>query len=194
MVDTRSMVMWLFVAGVCGFVLFGCGRDETVAEEKAPATKMTIRSSAFESGKPIPRKHTGEGKNTSPPLAWSNLPEGTKTLALICDDPDAPRRDPWVHWVIYNIPATETGLAEGIPPSATLTRPAGALQGMNSRPTVGYRGPMPPPGHGVHHYHFKLYAIDATLNVKSGLTKTGLLDAMKDHIVGRTELVGTYER
>lgn len=160
---------------------------------------MTIQltSTAVTEGKPIPRKHTGEGVDVSPALAWSGVPEGTKELALICDDPDAPRPEPWVHWVIYKIPPTTKGLPEGVARDERLKEPAGALQGENSWPkgeNLGYLGPMPPPGHGVHRYFFKLYALDATLDVKPGLDKDGLLRAMKGHILAEGQLMGTYRR
>lgn len=159
---------------------------------------MTIKitSDAFENGKPIPKKFTGEGPDVSPKLAWSGLPEGTKELALICDDPDAPQAEPWVHWVIYKIPATATGLSEGVPREPRLKEPAGALQGRNSWPkgNIGYLGPMPPPGHGTHHYHFKLYALKSPLDVDSGLDKTALLQEMKGLILAEGELMGTYKR
>ena len=158
---------------------------------------LTLSSSAFTQGHPIPKKYTGEGEDVSPPLAWSGLPAGTKELALICDDPDAPRDEPWVHWVIYKIPATASGLPEGVPKKSRLKEPAGALQGKNSWPegeNIGYGGPMPPPGHGVHHYYFKLYALDMALEVEPGLNKKALLEKMQGHILAETELMGTYER
>ena len=157
--------------------------------------KMTIQitSSAFTQGQPIPKKYTGEGADVSPPLAWSNLPADAKELALICDDPDAPNGD-WVHWVIYKIPVGTKGLPEGVPPKSKLKEPAGALQGDNSWPSTGYRGPMPPPGHGVHHYHFKLYALDAPLQAEPGLTKQALLERIKGHVLAEGELMGTYKR
>jgi Raf kinase inhibitor-like YbhB/YbcL family protein len=157
--------------------------------------KMTIRvtSSAFTEGQRIPKKYTGEGQDVSPPLAWSNVPEPTKELALICDDPDAPRGT-WVHWVIYKIPAGTKGLPEGVPQAPQLKAPNGAVQGMNSSDATGYHGPMPPPGHGVHHYHFKLYALDAPLDAKPGLDKKALSEAMRGHILAEGELMGTYER
>jgi Raf kinase inhibitor-like YbhB/YbcL family protein len=159
---------------------------------------MTIQvtSSAFTQGSEIPAKHTGEGADVSPPLAWSNLPEKTKELALICDDPDAPGST-WVHWVIYKIPADAKGLPEKVARKPELADPAGAVQGKNSWTDgndIGYRGPMPPPGHGVHHYHFKLYALDAPLDAAPGLDKKGLLAKMKTHILAEGELIGTYER
>jgi Raf kinase inhibitor-like YbhB/YbcL family protein len=157
---------------------------------------IQITSSAFTQGQPIPKKHTGEGTDVSPPLAWSNLPAGAKELALICDDPDAPRAEPWVHWVIYQIPADAKGLPEGVPRKSKLKEPAGAVQGLNSWPAaeaVGYRGPMPPPGK-VHHYSFKLYALDAPLQAEPGLDKKGLLQRIKGHVLAEGELMGTYKR
>ena len=155
---------------------------------------MTIQltSTAFTQGHPIPKKHTGDADDVSPPLAWSNLPEKTKELALICDDPDAPNGD-WVHWVIYKIPADAKGLSEGAARNAKLKEPAGALQGKNSWPSTGYRGPMPPPGK-VHHYYFKLYALDAPLQAEPGLEKEALLERIKGHILGEGELMGTYKK
>ena len=159
---------------------------------------MTIRvtSTAFADGQPIPKKFTGEGQDVSPALAWSNLPEGAKELLLICDDPDAPTDEPWVHWVIYKLPADLTGLPEGIPRDARLKSPQGALQGKNSWPkgNIGYRGPMPPPGHGTHHYYFKLYALEALLSVEPGLDKKTLLREIEGHILAEGQLIGTYER
>ena len=161
--------------------------------------KMTIQltSSAFTQGHPIPKKHTGEGEDVSPPLTWSNLPEKTKELALICDDPDASGREPWVHWVIYKIPAGAKGLPEGIPRKSKLKEPAGVFQGQNSwtdKEYIGYRGPKPPPGSGVHHYHFKLYALDAPLEAEPGLEKKALLEKIEGHILAEGELMGTYKR
>ncbi|MEE8451066.1 MAG: YbhB/YbcL family Raf kinase inhibitor-like protein [Thermoguttaceae bacterium] len=158
---------------------------------------IQVTSSAFEDGQPIPRKYTGEGQDVSPPLAWSGLPEGTKELVLICDDPDAPTAEPWVHWVIYKIPATVTGLPEGIGHKPRLTRPPGAMQGKNSWPvgqTVGYRGPMPPPGHGTHRYYFKLYALEARMVVEPGVDKNTILDEIRGHVLAEGQLLGTYQR
>ena len=113
---------------------------------------------------------------------------------MIVDDPDAPTAQPWVHWVIYKIAPEVEGLAEGIPADAELSSPAGALQGKNTAGEIGYHGPMPPPGHGVHHYHFKLYALDKQLDLKAGANKQELLAAMEGHILAEGELVGTYQR
>ena len=147
---------------------------------------MTITSTAFAARSQIPRKHTGEGEDVSPPLAWEGVPDGTREFALICDDPDAPVPEPWVHWVLYKIPASRTSLAEG--------DNAGALEGKTGWGTAGYRGPMPPPGHGVHRYHFKLYALDEPLSLSAGASKDALLSEMEGHILGEAELIGTYER
>jgi Raf kinase inhibitor-like YbhB/YbcL family protein len=172
----------------------GCHAAQT-SEEGVPMT-ITVTSSAFEPGAPIPKKYSGEGANISPPLAWSGLPEKTKELALICDDPDAPRGT-WVHWVIYKIPAAATSLPEAVAREPRPKEPAGAVQGVNSWPkgeNTGYGGPMPPPGHGTHHYHFKLYALDQPVAVEPGLDKNGLLAAMKGHILAEGQLIGTYKR
>ena len=155
---------------------------------------LTIRSSAFANQARIPKRFTGDGEDVSPELSWSGVPAGAKELALICDDPDAPTPEPWVHWVIYKIPTTATGLRENVPKTGSISEPAGAMQGVNSWGTIGYRGPAPPKGHGVHHYHFKLYAVDTALKGPAGVDKKKLLSAMQGHIVAQGELVGTYER
>ncbi|MGQ9771147.1 MAG: YbhB/YbcL family Raf kinase inhibitor-like protein [Thermogutta sp.] len=166
-------------------------------KEGERAMQMKLTSPAFQPGQPIPKKYTGEGEDLSPPLEWSNAPEEAQEFALICDDPDAPVAEPWVHWVIYKIPRDVTKLPEGVAKTAKLFNPPGALQGKNSWPsgqTIGYRGPMPPPGHGRHRYYFRIYALDKPLNLAPGATKKELLEAMKGHILAQAELMGTYER
>ncbi len=173
------------------------GSDTPAAEAETPGTKaMTIQltSSAFANGQTIPKQHTADGQDVSPPLSWSALPDGTKELALICDDPDAPRPEPWVHWVIYKVPADITSLPEGVEKTHTPPVPAGALQGKNSFNKIGYGGPSPPRGHGRHRYYFRLYALDAELAVDAGLNKDALLEAMRGHVLAEGELVGLYER
>jgi Raf kinase inhibitor-like YbhB/YbcL family protein len=147
---------------------------------------LTLTSAAFTAHGPIPQQYTGEGADVSPPLAWSGVPQGAKELALICEDPDAPTARPWVHWVAYKIPPMLSGLPAGARGDLTA--------GQNDFNQTGYRGPMPPPGHGVHQYHFHLYALDVALLASPGLTKDQLLDAMQGHILAEGELVGTYER
>ena len=130
---------------------------------------VTITSEAFKAGESIPKQYTGEGEDNSPALAWSGVPAKAKELALICDDPDAPTKEPWVHWLIYRFqPARNRSRRRS--PASRKSNPRPALQGVNSFPNdnTGYRGPMPPPGHGVHHYHFKLYALDQPLDLKPG--------------------------
>jgi Raf kinase inhibitor-like YbhB/YbcL family protein len=159
-----------------------------------PPVIQKFQSPAFPDGKPIPRRHTEDGDDLSPELSWSGLPRGTQELALIVDDPDAPRPEPWVHWVLYKIPADWPGLPEGVSKQESSLGQAGIQQGKNSWGTLGYRGPAPPEGHGVHHYHFKLYALDAPLEASPGLDKRGLMDAMSGHVLAHGELVGTYQR
>ncbi|HEY3246502.1 MAG TPA: YbhB/YbcL family Raf kinase inhibitor-like protein [Phycisphaerae bacterium] len=156
---------------------------------------IRIDSSAFKHNERIPVRHTGDGEDVSPPLAWSGIPAGTKELALIMDDPDAPTPQPWVHWVISKLPATLNGLPENV---SRTPRPHGelaaAIQGSNSWEEVGYKGPAPPKGHGTHHYHFRLYALDTELSAQAGPNKMALLAAMDGHILDTGELIGTYAR
>jgi Raf kinase inhibitor-like YbhB/YbcL family protein len=147
---------------------------------------IQVSSPAFEPGGTIPEKYTGEGQDVSPPLAWNGLPEGTRELALVCDDPDAPTPKPFVHWVLYKIPAHLSGLPEG--------DARGALEGKNDFGGTGYGGPMPPRGHGAHRYRFEVYALDTELRVVAGLTKDELLRAIEGHVLAEGELVGSYER
>jgi Raf kinase inhibitor-like YbhB/YbcL family protein len=205
---------FLFHAGsaltaAVSIALSGCPSQAQRSSQGTPALKepepapgiaepaeIELASTAFEPGGPIPAKYA---EDVSPPLSWSGVPEGTKELALICDDPDAPSPkrpapDPWVHWVIYKIPADTTGLSEGIPNSARLDDPSGVLQGKNSWPTTGYRGPAPPPGSGTHRYVFQLYALDTELQIEPEADKQTLLTAMSGNVIGKGQLIGTYER
>jgi len=163
-----------------------------VAQEPA---KITVTSPAFNAGQPLPVDYTADGKNISPPIAWSNLPAGTKEIALIHEDPTAPTPQPFVHWLIYKIPATAKALPENIPMEGALPADlAGALQGTSGFRRVGYRGPAPPKPGRVHEYHFIVYALSEPLDVQAGLTKAQLLEAMKGKIIGQGEIIGTYER
>jgi Raf kinase inhibitor-like YbhB/YbcL family protein len=155
---------------------------------------ITLTSPAFAPGERMPVRHTADGANSSPPLQWTKVPSGTAELALICDDPDAPRPDPWVHWVVYRITPSVTGLPEGLPAREQLSEPMGARQGRNDFRQYGYGGPAPPSKHGTHHYHFRLYALDAKLELAPGATKGQLLEAMSGHVLAHGELVGTYSR
>jgi Raf kinase inhibitor-like YbhB/YbcL family protein len=154
---------------------------------------LAFTSTAFEPGGAIPAAYTCQGKDLSVPLAWSGLPAGTRSLALIVDDPDAP--DPaapkmtWVHWVLYNIPPTATGLPEAVEPRAL---PASTLEGRNDWGRTGYGGPCPPVGR--HRYFFKLYALDVTLPDLGQPDKARLEQAMRGHVLAQQQLVGTYAK
>ena len=150
---------------------------------------LVITSSAFSEGEAIPNRYTCDGPDVSPDLAWSGIPEGAASLALICDDPDAPMGT-WVHWVLFNIPAGADGLPAGIPSDAALEN--GARHGTNDFRRLGYGGPCPPGG--THRYFFKLYALDTMLELDSGITKGQLLEAMEGHILAEGQLMGIYSR
>lgn len=148
---------------------------------------MRISSPAFEANRAIPKQYTCDGRDTSPPLSWSNIPDKARSLALIVDDPDAPRRT-WVHWVVYNLPASSHGLPEAI---TTSQLPAGAFEGMNDWKRAGYGGPCPPTGR--HRYYFRLYALDTVLPDLHQPGKTKLLQNMSGHVLAEAELMATYE-
>jgi len=151
--------------------------------------EIKINSPAFEDGGMIPSKFTCDGPDVSPALEWESVPENAKTLAIICDDPDAPMGT-WVHWVIFNIPAGLGGLEEDVPADEVL--PSGAIQGKNDFRRIGYGGPCPPSG--THRYFFKICALDTELDLKPGATKSQVLEAMESHILAQGELMGRYSR
>ena len=186
--NTIKIFAFLFTTVALAYAETGSSMQKTIASE------FTIQSPAFGHQQLIPRQYTGDGKNISPPLVWSNLPTGTESLVLICEDPDAPSSKPWIHWIMYKIPATANGLRENIAKRPAPPTPSGAHQGMNSWGQVGYGGPTPPAGHGLHHYHFKLYALDTDLHLRPGLNKRALLQAISGCVIGQTELIGTYQR
>jgi hypothetical protein len=185
--ETMMKKIWgLLISLTFLFVYFGL--DESGAQVKG-GNNMEIKSSAFKNGARIPAKYTCDGVDVSPPLAWGKLPAGTKYLALICDDPDAPMGT-WVHWVIYDIPANITSMSEKLPPLKEVAN--STKQGMNDFRAIGYGGPCPPSGE--HRYFFKLYALDGLTGLKPGATKEQLLAAMKGHILAEAELMGKYKR
>ena len=178
------------------------GRSRTPAGENRNSSQVTnanerlvekmdikLTSTAFQDGGIIPTKYTCDGTNVSPPLDWSGAPQTTKSLALICDDPDAPGKT-WVHWVVFDLPAGRSSLPENVPPQGTIA--GGGKQGMNDFKKIGYGGPCPPSG--THRYFFKIYALTAELNLESRTTKDQLWQAMKDHILAQGELMGRYKR
>ena len=150
---------------------------------------MKFNSKAFESKDIIPPQFTCDGQNISPPLSWSPPPANTKSLALICEDPDAPGKT-WVHWVVYNLPSSTLCLPEAVPARSKI--PGGGFQGINDFKKLSYGGPCPP--EGTHRYFFKLYALDQMLDLQPGASKAELEVAMKDHIIEREELMGYYSR
>ncbi len=151
---------------------------------------FNLESSAFKNGADIPRQFTCEGADVSPPLAWGGLPPGTKSLALIADDPDAPVGT-WVHWVLYDMDPQTFQLQQGVAKSEAV--PGIGKQGLNDFGKIGYGGPCPPPGK-PHRYYFKLYALDTMLNLKPKAKKRDVEQAIKGHILAQTELMGKYKR
>jgi Raf kinase inhibitor-like YbhB/YbcL family protein len=159
----------------------------------ASAPSFAIRSPSFADGESVPIRHTCEGADVSPPLEWAGLPAATKSLALVVDDPDAPDpkapRMTWVHWVLYDLPPSAQGLAEGVARDAL---PPGTRQGVNDWKRTGWGGPCPPIGR--HRYFFKLYALDAALGDLGSPSKARLEAAMKDHVLAEARMMGTYEK
>lgn len=151
---------------------------------------MELESPVFREGDTIPTRHTCDGEDLSPPLRWSGVPDGTRSLALVVDDPDAPAGT-WVHWVLYGIPAALGELPEGVPPGETA--PEGVRQGRNDFRRLGWGGPCPPPN-GAHRYRFELLALDAEPELDPGATKKQLLEAVEGHVLARALLTGTYRR
>jgi Raf kinase inhibitor-like YbhB/YbcL family protein len=167
----------------------------TLRAQPAPQP-IVVGSPTLKAGERVPRDYTPDGRNVSPPLTWGALPAGTKEMAVICEDPDAGNPPPFSHWVVYRIPATAKGLPEGLPIDPAVALPpeiAGAVQGVSGFRRPIYRGPAPPPGK-PHHYHFVVYAIDTNLDLKPGLNRAELLSAIQGHVIGKGELVATYER
>ena len=150
---------------------------------------MQLSCSAFEQGGPIPARHTGDGEDVSPAISWSKVPKGTQQFALICHDPDAPLIKPgsygFVHWVLYGIPGSAEGLAEGV---------GEHVRGINDFGNTAYGGPMPPEGHGTHHYFFWLLALDAEPELPPGLSMWELLEKIEPMVIGMSRLMGTYSR
>jgi Raf kinase inhibitor-like YbhB/YbcL family protein len=186
----RSQSLLLTMLLVCALLLSACGRDDTAqVKEQGVPTSIQLTSSAFADGQPIPARFTCTGDDLSPPLAWSGAPETAQSFALIMDDPDAPGGT-WVHWVVYNLPASTASLPEAVQPDEQLA--GGGLHGKNSWKKTGYGGPCPPSG--THHYVFRLYALDALLELDAGATEKDLAGPMEGHILARGQLVGTYQK
>jgi len=150
---------------------------------------ISIKSNAFSEGGMITAKYTCDGKDISPDISWTGIPEGAKSIVLISDDPDAPAGT-WVHWVVYNIPPERTGFDEGIPPKEELED--GTIQGKNDFGRIGYGGPCPPGG--THRYYFRIYALKEKPGVRPGLTKKQIMEKINDLIISEGQLMGKYER
>ena len=172
-------------------VLFSSFDGSLLNQTKTGGEKMEIKltSLAFKEGDFIPKKYTCDGENVSPPLEWSGIPVTTKSIALICDDPDAPMGT-WVHWVVFNIPANVTKLKEKISSHKVLED--GAAQGNNDFRKIGYGGPCPPSG--IHRYFFKIYALDKRIGLTPGATKDELIKEMEGHVLSEGKLMGKYSK
>jgi Raf kinase inhibitor-like YbhB/YbcL family protein len=181
MIKKPFLFLLIFIAAL---MVSGCrSLSDEISDGQVQMT-IQITSSAFSEGGTIPQKYTCDGVNVSPPLSWTGLPNGTKSLAMIADDPDAPVGT-WVHWVLYDIPSDLSQLAEGAQGIGT--------PGINDFRKTGYGGPCPPKGK-PHRYYFKLYALDTALNLKPGASKENVLTAMKGHVLANGELMGRYGR
>lgn len=189
----RHAAAWVAALVAVGSAAAAAEGRVSIERSKGDVMTFTLSSAAFPADGTIPARHTCDGQDLSPPLVWTDLPANTRSLALIVDDPDAP--DPaapkmtWVHWVLYNLPPTASGLPEGVAASAL---PAGTGQGTNDWQRTGYGGPCPPIGR--HRYVHKLYALDVVLPDLPQPTKAALEKAMRGHILARAELIGHYQR
>ncbi|MEX1198342.1 MAG: YbhB/YbcL family Raf kinase inhibitor-like protein [Pseudohongiellaceae bacterium] len=182
----------LAISSSLTFSIFAAGM--ALAQQPEP---VEVTSSAFDNHGTVPLMHTAYGDNVSPQIVWGELPEGTEQLALVMDDPIAPTPEPFVHWVVYNIPVTADELPEGMSRDEQVSEPeelAGTINGVNGVGGTGYFGPRPPADGELHAYHFWVYALDTALDLESGLGKTELLAEIEDHVIGAGMLMGHYER
>ncbi len=178
---------WIGLALIL-IILNGCGGSR--APQGKPAPELQVESSAFRAGEAIPTRYTCDGEDLSPALSWSEPPAGSQSLAVLCDDPDAPVGI-WVHWVLFNIPPTTRSLPEGVPADPVVAEVG--TQGSNSWHRLGYGGPCPPAG-STHRYYFKVYALDTRLALQAGADKQAVEKAMKGHILAEGQLMGRYSR
>jgi Raf kinase inhibitor-like YbhB/YbcL family protein len=188
--------MHLIPRVVVGALMLGGLASAGRLEAQTVPHKLIVESPALKTGEPMPRDYTPDGRNISPPLSWGNLPSGTRSIAVVCADFAAGSPPPWVHWIIYNIPATAAGLPAALPIDPAAPMPgdiAGAVQGLNGWKRAIYRGPAPPAG-TPHIYYFTVYALDRDLALAPNLTRAQLLEAIAGHVIGQGELVPIYER
>lgn len=182
----------IIVSVALPILLFCWCKKGTAGESQGEGGKemgIKISSAAFKNDGLIPAKYTCDGEDISPPLRWEGVPAGAKSIAIICDDPDAPMGT-FVHWVLFNLPADTKELAENIPADKTI--PNGAKQGTSDFGRIGYGGPCPPSG--THRYFFKIYALDKEVDLPAGVNKRQLVKAMEGHILGEGQLIGKYKR
>jgi Raf kinase inhibitor-like YbhB/YbcL family protein len=190
----RRTAFWF---SILVLLLPSCGRrpsNETLLPEDPKKNTIRLESPAFTSGGAIPKLYTCDGKDVSPPLTWSGIPENARSVALVCEDPDAPRGT-WTHWVIFDIPASVKELGEGIPAQERVDLGTGgktALHGKNDFGKTGYGGPCPPSG--THRYSFRIYALDGTLDLGPDTTRERLLGAIRGHVLAEGQLMGKYSR
>lgn len=163
--------------------------DDKLASRKLRVTEanrtIDVTSSAFTDGGSLPLTFTADGAGVAPPIAWRNVPESTRSLVLIAEDPDAPFPNPFVHWLVYSLPVTT---------SSVTSSPPGGREGKNSMLESGYAPASPPAGHGIHHYHFQVFALDIALELGDAAGRSALIDAMRNHVIAWGEIVATYER
>lgn len=187
---SSSVPAALIMLGIFGSFPYSC-KTKTNANSNTnkKVDSLVVKSNSFAANGFIPSKYSCDAENISPTIKWSKGPDATKSYALICDDPDAPAKV-WVHWVLFNIPSGVTKLDENIPVGENAR--GGALQGKNDSGEMGYSGPCPPSG--THHYHFKVYALDTLLPLKSGCSRDNVDAAMANHILAQGEIIGLYKR
>ena len=163
------------------------------AVEGGKAPSVNVESPAFTDGGEIPHANADYGDGLSPALTWDNAPTGTRSFAIVLEDPDVRQNAPFVHWLLYNLPGDMREVPESIPPDSPLTEFGGALQGRTSNGTIGYFGPRPPTQDKPHHYHFQVFCLDSYLDIASGADREQLLNAMAGHVLAKGELIGLYE-
>ena len=185
----KRVALWMMLLAITAAGLINCSPTDSALPDEGEMT-LSLSSSVFQDGDSIPTRYTCDGQDVSPPLAWGEPPAGTQSFALILDDPDAPG-GVFTHWLVFNLPADSRELAEAVPAQNEL--PTGALQGKNDFGTIGYRGPCPPSG-STHHYRFTIYALDQPLDLKAGISRAQVIDAITGHILAWGQLVGMYQR
>jgi Raf kinase inhibitor-like YbhB/YbcL family protein len=184
----QGLLLLLILSGGCKMRDQQTPNDMTSTSTQKQA--ITVTSASFKQGETIPKRYSCEGENISPAITWSAGPSGTKSYALVCEDPDAPS-GMFIHWVMYNIPASEHGLAENIEKKDVL--PNGTREGKNGAGNTGYTGPCPPPGK-PHRYFFRVFALDTELNLSGDVTRDLLMAAIQSHILAEGSIMGTYQR